>query len=195
MRHPLEFVPDPYRKRLFLICLALTLILFGVFTVLDQPLRTDAAPYGIVSFELAGNPAAARTIADSWKQMSLLLSAVAGQPDPNIVNIPYLFAAFGLGLDYLFMPAYASTLGFAGLLAAQKQGGWVKRLGALAGYAAFTAALFDAVENYALLQVLSGISESPYPALAAFCAVIKFSLIAFSLMYAVSAWLLPKDNQ
>lgn len=195
MRHPLEFVPDPYRRRLFLICLALTLILFGVFQVLDQPLRTEAAPNGIVSFELAGNPAAARAITDSWKQMSILLSAVAGQPDPNIVNIPYLFAAFGLGLDYLFMPAYAFTLAFAGLLAARKHEGWVKHLGTLAGYAAFAAVLFDAVENYALLQVLSGKSESTYPAQAAFCAVIKFSLIAFSLVYALSAWMLPKDNQ
>jgi len=191
MHHPLEFVPDQYRKRLFFTSLVLTLVLFAVFRVLDQPLRTNAAPNGIVSFELAGNPQTAQAITDSWKQMSLLLSAVAGQPNPDIVNVPYVLAAFGLGLDYLFMPVYASALALGTLLAARKQEGWLKSLGAAAGYGAFAAMLFDAVENYALLQVLLGNIQSSYPALAAFCAILKFGLILFGLLYGLGAWLLP----
>ena len=57
--------------------------------------------------------------------MSLLLSSVAGQPDPDIVIVPYVFAAFGLGLDYLFMPVYALALAFGTLLAAERHGGWL----------------------------------------------------------------------
>jgi hypothetical protein len=67
MQHPLEFVSSSYRKRLFFSFLFLTLILFAVFRVLDQPLRTSLAPNGIVSFELADTPQQAIAITDSWK--------------------------------------------------------------------------------------------------------------------------------
>ena len=182
MHHPLESIYNPYRKQLFLTFFILTVILFAIFWVLDQPLRTDAAPCGIVSFELAGDPLTARAITDSWKQLSTLLSSVAGQPNPDIVNIPYVFAAFGLGLDYLFMPSYALALAFGTLLATQKHRGWVYTLGAIAGYGAFAAPLFDAVENFALLQVLLGAYQSNYPAIAAYCAIVKFGLIVFGLL-------------
>jgi hypothetical protein len=191
MQHPLNFVPANSRKRLFFTFLSLTLLLFAVFRVLDQPLHTDAAPNGIVSFELAGNPQVARLITDSWKQANLSLSAVAGQPNPDIVNVPFLFAAFGLGMDYLFMPLYALALAFGTLLAAHRHDGWVRSLGAVAGHAAFVAAIFDAVENYALLRILLGEIQSGYPAIAAFCAIIKFGLILFGVLYGLVAWLLP----
>lgn len=191
MQHPLEFVPIEYRKRFFFTFLFLTLLLFAVFRVLDQPLRTEAAPNGIVSFELAGNAQTARAITDSWKQTSLLLSSVAGRPNPDIVNVPYVFAAFGLGIDYLFMPIYALALAFGTLLAAQKHAGWILSLGVVAGYGAFVAALFDAVENFALWRVLLGAAESTYPAIAAYCATIKFSLLFLGLIYCLVG-LLPK---
>ena len=192
MKHPLEFVPDEFRKRLFFTFLFLTVSLFAVFRVLDQPLQTPAAPNGIVSFELAGSPLRAREITDEWKRSSLLLSAVAGQTDPDIVNIPYAFAAFGLGIDYLFMPAYVLALALGALLAAEKHSGWFKSLGAVAGYGALVAAVFDAVENYALFQILLNRIYSPYPEIAYYCASMKFGLLIFGLLYSITGWLLPK---
>ncbi len=194
MQHPLEFVSTVYRKRLFFTFLFLTLSLFAVFRVLDQPLRTPAAPNGIVSFELAGSPLRAQAITEEWKRSSLLLSAVSGQADPNIVNIPYAFAAFGLGIDYLFMPVYAFALAFGTLLAANRHGGWIKSLGAVAGYGAFAAALFDAVENYALFQILLNRVYSPYPEIAYYCASLKFGLLIFGLLCALAGWWLPKSS-
>ena len=194
MQHPLEFVFPTSRKRVFFIFLSVTLILFIILRVIDEPLHTDVAPNGIVSFELAGTPQAARAITDSWKQISLLLSAVAGQPNPDIVNTPYVFAAFSLGFDYLFMPVYALALALGTLLACQRHGGLAKSLGAVAGYAALVAPVFDALENYSLLRVLLGEFQSGYPALAAFCAIIKFGLIAFALLYSIFAWLSPKKS-
>jgi len=190
VEHPLQFVPLSYRKQFFFTFLFLTLVLFAVFRVLDQPLQTDAAPNGIVSFELAENTLTARAITDSWKQLSLLLSAT-GQPNSDIVNVAYVFAAFGLGLDYLFMPIYALALGFATLLVTQKHAGWLHSLAVVAAYGAFVAALFDAVENYALFQILLGRGESSYPEIAAFCATIKFSLLIFGIMVVLLGWLLP----
>ena len=111
---------------------------------------------------------------------------MAGQPDPTIVNIPYLFAAFGLGIDYLFMPVYAIALAFGTLLALNKHSGWLGSLGAVAGYGAFAAAVFDAVENYALFHILLNQIYSPYPEIAYYCASIKFTLLIFGLLYALT---------
>lgn len=191
MNHPLHPIPRAYRKQLFFTFLGLSLVFYVVFGILDAPLRTEAAPNGIVSFELAGSPQAARAITDSWKQLSLQLSATADRPDPSIVNTPYVFAAFGLGLDYLFMPVYALALAFATLLAAQKHTGWMQLLAVAAGYGGLFAALFDAVENYALLRVLLGAVESNFPAIASFCAIVKFGLIGFGILVALAGWLLP----
>jgi hypothetical protein len=105
-----------------------------------------------------------------------------------------MYAAFGLGLDYLFMPSYAFALAFGTLLAAGRHSGWLKSLGAVAGYGAFAAALFDAVENFALFRLLLGSIDSPYPEIAAICATIKFALLIFGLIYAFAAWLLPRKS-
>lgn len=175
MRHPLEFVPQEARKRLFFTLLVLTLSLFAIFRILDMPLQTDYAPSGIVSFELAGTPQNAAHIVLTW-------------PAEAMLN-----AAFGLGIDYLFMPVYAFALAFGTLLAAGRHAGWLKSLGAVAGYGAFAAALFDAVENYALFQVLLGAFDSSYPMLAAVCATVKFGLLAFGLVVAVAGGVIPRS--
>jgi hypothetical protein len=69
--------------------------------------------------------------------------------------------------------------------------GRFRSLGAVAGYGAFGAALFDAVENYALWQVLLGSFDSGYPAIAALCATIKFALILFGSLYALGGMMRP----
>lgn len=188
MKHPLEFVPVDSRKRLFFTFLFLTLILYGVFAVLDQPLRTHTAPNGIVSFELARTSMGAIKVLATWDGR---YNPIADYVPIRIYPAP-LSAAFGLGLDYLFMPIYALALGFGTLLAAGRHGGRLRSLGAVAGYGALAAPLFDAVENYALFQVLLGNIFSPYPEIAFYCAVIKFGLLIFGLVVAVRAGLSPK---
>jgi hypothetical protein len=176
MRHPLDNVPREYRKQFFFSFLFLTLILFAVFRILDQPLRTSAAPNGIVSFELARTPEKAFQIMVSWE---------------SVRNTGDLYVAFGLGFDYLFMPMYAFALAFGTLLTAGKHSGWLGLLGAVAGYGAFVAAAFDAVENYALFQILLGAYDSTYPMIAAVCASIKFGLLFFGLVVAILGGLMP----
>lgn len=192
MQHPLEFVSVQHRKRFFLTFVFLTVVMFAILRILDQPLRTDAAPNGIVSFELAGDPVTAKAITDSWQQISRLLSSVAGKPNPDIVNTPYLLAAFVLGLDYLFMPLYAFAFAFGTLLVAQKHPGWIRSFAVLAAYGAFAAVLFDAAENYSLMKILLGAYQTSYPAIAAFCASVKFSLLIFGLLVGLMGWVLPQ---
>ena len=195
MKHPLENIPSTSRKPLFWAFLAGTLILFAVFRVLDAPLRTTAAPNGIVSFELAGTPFQAQAIIDSWHEMAFLVSSVEGEPVPGFVSRAYAFAAFGLGVDYLFMPVYATALALGILLAAGKHGSWFARFGAWLGWGVYAAALFDAVENYALARMLlMNQVWSPYPEVAAFSASVKFVLLSLGLVYALVGWLWPSKN-
>jgi hypothetical protein len=192
MPHPLEFLPLNLRKPLFFTFLALTVVLFAVFRVLDEPLRTAAAPNGIVSFEFAGLPDQAEVIVSSWNETTPLgfPQILGGYSETS----PVVYAAFGLGLDYLFMPVYSLALSLGTLLAAGRHAGWLKSLGAVAGWGAFGAAIFDAVENYALWRVLSGDIISPYPEIAAVCAVVKFFLISWGLLYAIVGWIIPKQS-
>ena len=176
MRHPLDFIPSDRRKPAFLSFLFLTLILLAVFSALDASLRTPAAPNGIVSFELAWQPGASQAMVDSWSEYARLL------------------AAFGLGIDYLFMPIYALALSLGILLASGRHPGWFGRLGAWMGWAVLVAPLFDAVENYGLLHSLLSPLFSLWPFVASVCATIKFTLLVVGLFYALIGWLWPRSK-
>lgn len=164
MQHPLEFIPQNLRKPLFTFFLFITLLIFGIFRILDQPLRTPAAPNGIISFELARDLQTSELIINSW--------------DSNA----RLFAAFGLGLDYLFMPAYALALSLGLLLVGSRKAHWYRTFTHWLGWAALTAAFFDAIENYALWKILAGLTDSSFPQIAAACASVKFALLVLGLI-------------
>jgi hypothetical protein len=158
---------------MFYVFLALTIAIFGIFRILDQPLRTVAAPNGIVSFELARTVDASQAMVDSW--------------DANA----RLFAAFGLGFDFLFMPVYALALSLGLLLAIGEKKNWYAAFAAWMGWGVFAAAIFDSVENYALWYVLTG-TVAQYPAIAAWCATFKFILLIVGLVTALSGRLFSK---
>jgi len=193
LSHPLDFIPVNVRKPIFFALLAVTLSLFAIFRVLDAPLRTSSAPSGIVSFELASTPSQVQAIIDSWHEMTYLTSSLAGEPVPELVSRAYAFAAFGLGIDYLFMPVYASALALGILLASSRHQGWFTVLGSWLGWGAYVAALFDVIENYALARMLlMNQVWSPYPQLATFSASVKFGLLALGLLYILVGWLTPE---
>jgi len=176
--HPLAFIPDNKRKRVFYLALAATLIVMAVFQlVLDPPLKTTAAPNGIVSFELAGSQAKAQAILASWDSSA------------------QLYTAFGLGFDFLFMPVYATAIALGVLLAAGRHPGWFASLGAWVGWGAFAAALFDAAENICLFNLLLGNSGANYASMAALYATLKFGLILLGIGYALIGWVCPKKKQ
>jgi hypothetical protein len=176
MRHPLEFVHRDSRKPFFITFLLLTLGMFAIFQALDMPMKTTAAPNGIVSYELAGTLKKSVAMLASWDESARLN------------------AAFGLGFDYLFMPIYAIFIALATLLAAGRHQGWLRSLGAAAGWGAFLAALFDAVENFALWHILSNGAANPWPGLAAGCASIKFFFFIAGIVYAIAGGLIPRQK-
>ena len=162
--------------------LVLTIVLTVALQAVNAPLKTPAAPQGIVSYEFAGTTAAAQSILDSWD---------AGAK---------VYAGFSLGLDYLYMPAYALTIGLACVCAARVLGGrkrWLGSLGRVLAFGLGLAALLDAVENYALTTMLFSAAADPWPAVARWCATGKFALLTAGLVYVLVGfvfWLMTRRS-
>ena len=164
MYHPLNSIPQGKRLATFVPLLVTTVALSITLRVIGP-----STP-NIVEFELAGSIGIASSIIDAWD--------IATQ----------LRASLGLGLDYLFMPVYSTTIALAciwgaGVLSGRK----LRALGVLLAWGLWLAAVFDAVENLALLVMLFGTVAAPYPQMACICATCKFSLIILGLVYIVTA--------
>ncbi len=174
MKHPLAWIPTAQRRGLFFVFLALTLAILFLFQPLNLPLMTATAPQGIISLQVAGSASKAQAMLTSWGTEARL------------------FAAFSLGFDYLFMPAYALTLALASLLAAGRHPDGFARLGSWAALAALLASLLDALENLGQFQELFHGRVDLAPAIA-ICAIIKFSFILLALIYGLAGWIWRKS--
>ncbi|HEY0739046.1 MAG TPA: hypothetical protein VGD69_29270 [Herpetosiphonaceae bacterium] len=171
MRYP---IPRQRRALIFWVMLALTVV---INRLMAGPLTTPAAPYGIVSLELAGTEANARAIIDSW-------DAAAREQ-----------ALFGVRLDYLFLLTYSTAISLGCVWAASLVGErrWLASAGLYLAWLQWLAALFDAIENVGLLYMLGGQTEQPWPLIAQWFAIPKFALIVLGLLYTlvigVGLWL------
>jgi len=154
------------RKTLWILGIS-TLVLFVFISILDQPLRTNAAPNGIVSFELAGTFNKTQNILSSWNQ-STKLTAIRS-----------------LIVDYLFLIAYSFFFAFLifwlSIFFTYKK--WLISLGIVLGWLQFLAAFFDALENYFLLRLLFNSQNEIFPSLAFYFASVKFIIIFLGILY------------
>jgi hypothetical protein len=133
--------------------------------VVDRSLHTDAAPAGIISFELAGDGSSALAILDSWDQPAKL------------------HAAFSLGLDFLFLIMYSTALSLGCIWASGLSISPLTGLGTYLAWGQWIAALFDGLENTALFIIMVQSPASPWPQIARLAATVKFSMIALGLLY------------
>lgn len=172
MRHPLSFIPKPNRRSVFIALFAWTILLTILSQLINSPLRTSAAPTGIVSFELARSPATIKFIISSWNKGA------------------QLFAAFGLGLDYLYMVSYAFTISLACILTTERMKGWLARLGIWMSWLVFLAAILDAIENVGLMYSLVGYTGGFWPEVSFWCATLKFTFIILGILFALVSWIL-----
>jgi hypothetical protein len=164
MYHPLISIPKGKKLPTFLFLLAATIGLTAVFRFIG-PFSPN-----IVDFELAGSVAKASGIINQWSALSKIQ------------------AGFNLGIDYLYMPVYSTTIALACVWAAMvlKSRVW-RSVGIMLAWGLWLAAIFDAVENYALLTLLYGNVVDPYPMMARLCATFKFSLILLGLAFSAVA--------
>jgi hypothetical protein len=99
-----------------------------------------------------------------------------------------------LYLDYPYLVLYALFYAAACVVvaarAAERGMDRLARLGRPLAWGAFAAAACDAVENVALLRVLDGHTDQPWPGIAFSFAAVKFALLIAAVLYIVVGFLL-----
>lgn len=179
MSHPFEKIPAPYRKRVYWPMLAFTLFLSATLNLLGNDLKQaidnngqPVAPQGIVSFELIHNAAEAERMIHYWG------------------TTEKISAAFNLGLDYLFIFAYANTLALGCVWVAsglrQRQFRLLAALGIFIAWLQWLAGLLDCFENAALIRILFHGATDTLAHLSRYCAIPKFTLtLVFGFGYMI----------
>jgi hypothetical protein len=168
MSHPFKWISEPSRKTAFWVFFALAILLMIALQALGAPLKTPAAPGGIVSFELAGSIDAAEKILGSWD------------------GLARAYAGLNLGLDYLFIVAYAGAIGLGCALCAASLASRLRvfaSIGFILSWAQLLAAVCDSTENYSLISLLVGSTDDGWALLARACAIPKFSIVLLGLAY------------
>lgn len=162
--HPFDRIPPGRVRVLFVPLVAVTLVVGTVLLLLDP------GGQGIIGLEVAGSVAAARRVMAVWDDRDMI------------------HAAFGTGLDYLFLLAYSNAIALACIWGRRVfRTHWLVSLGGLLAWGAWVGAVFDAIENVALLDMLRGPVASPAPQIAAACASAKFVLVYAGIAYALAA--------
>lgn len=167
-RHPYEWISPSAQTRAFWFLLLLTLLVMATLRVFDAPLKTEVAPSGIVSFEFAGELPLAQRMVESWGRKGRIA------------------AGLSLGLDYLFLVAYAGSIGMGCVLVGRnhlERGKRLFNIGVFLAWAVLLAAVLDMFENYALIRVLLGSNLAIWPKVATWCAVPKFVIVVAGLAY------------
>ncbi len=149
---------------------AFTLVLMVAIRMVDHWLTTPESPGGMVGFELAKNINNTLIMINSWGEHGRIM------------------AGFSLGIDYLYIVSYSVFLGLSAFAIGKKLGSrssflarpgyWFSSLMLLAG-------IFDGIENYALLKILSGHHEQLWASLSYYFASTKFGIVLLTLLYII----------
>lgn len=137
-----------------------------------QPIE-ERLPYGVLTPEAPGSSANAQRIID-W----LSVEGIAA-------------ARRQTRLDSVFLVLYALALSLACTLIAEASVGPLRAIGVMVAWVALAAVALDAIENLAMLRMLSSATAAPWPQLSTACASLKFTIALGALAYIVIglAWL------
>jgi hypothetical protein len=167
----MDFLNQKTAVKIFWFLFCLTIITIIGMQITGNPLKTEAAPGGIVSFELIGTLEGSQRIINSWK-------------DDKII-----YAGINMGLDFLFLSLYSITIALACLLvSARLPGHWIffRRVGIWMAVAVIIAGLLDIFENIALIKLLLGSENEILPLFANWCAIPKFLIIILAIIYVIT---------
>lgn len=164
---------------ILLLSIAVAAIPWITMRNIDARLTENPPNNGIVAFELAGNAGNAQGIADGWG------------PELSIL------ARKSITVDFVFIPGYTflffSITMFVSLLLAGAPRAWTRR----AAFLPFVSGLADIVENSFLLLILRSPHDISglHPRIAAWCATVKFGLLALVVVVWIIvalAWLIKR---
>ena len=166
---PFHAVTGKTEQKLTFTLLYMLIIGIIVMAYFDSKLITEVAPHGMFSFEQAGSPEKSKEIINSWS------------------NMDRVFAGLSLGFDFLFLLVY--TLFISLLTHKVNEQLWVGkpayRIGSVLIWSMFITAIFDGVENVALIKLLIGNYNEYWSWVAYSFSLAKFILIGISLVYLI----------
>lgn len=139
--------------------------------LIDEGIRTQAAPLGIVSFELCAYTDSCAQILQSWNSHARQL------------------ATLSLGIDYLFMVLYPATLFVSLLLMVPRVPQNLQEFTRWSAWGAWGMGVADALENYCLTQMVLTESVQGLAWPAAVFASIKFAILIHTLVWLAFTWL------
>lgn len=154
-------------KKLTWALLAATFATMLAMRAFDGYLTNETCENGIISFELAKTLDCSQAILDSWDSRAKMA------------------ASMSMGLDYLFLLVYSSTMALLLFRASEffKKNMLLHQMGRILIWAVFTAAFFDGIENFALIKLLLGNVAQSWVTIAYAFAVVKFVLIGAAMLY------------
>jgi hypothetical protein len=161
------------RRGLIVLGLLVATLAVGAFAL---PALDDMGEVGIIEFELA------RTSEQASEYYGQLGESGRDAARESLyLDYPYLILyALFYAAGCLVVSARAAERGMDGLA----------RLGRPLALGAFAAAACDAIENLALLRVLDGHTDQPWPGIAFSFASVKFLLLTAATLYIVVGFLL-----
>ncbi|MSO40531.1 MAG: hypothetical protein EXQ70_01295 [Solirubrobacterales bacterium] len=154
-------------------------LLLWIFLVhQDGEIKEGGGP-GIVPFEVAGSADRTQEILGEW-----------GGEGQDAATVSLL-------VDYPYLIAYGIFLGVAcgavSIRLARRGRERLARAGGLIGWGALGAAVFDAIEDGALLRMLDGHTDG-WPTLALIAAIGKFTLFALAVIYILAGLFLSRGG-
>ena len=170
----LNVVTGPYpvwRRRVLCAVAAASGLLAVALTLQGWPLRLHV-PGGILAYEFAWSGARAQEILTTWRELL------------PVVRMQLLW-------DFPFLLLYPLAFSLACARLAWARHGRQASIGAFLSVAVLFAAPLDAIENLALLTMLSHVPTNGLARTAAVCAGAKFSLLLAAFAFLVVVSLLP----
>ena len=166
---PFTNITKNVEKKITFTLFYLLLISIIVMRYFDRFLVNENCELGIISFELSKTLERAQEILDSWSTLSKT------------------YAGLNLGFDFLFLFIY--TLFIAILIHKLNIRLWagkaLYKFGEILIWSMFLTAIFDCIENVSLIKLLIGGRQQFWVSIAYYFAVVKFVLIAISILYII----------
>jgi hypothetical protein len=177
LTHPFEKIGE---GRIRFYCVPLVLLTLVILALFPWILPNREA-HTLVDLVEAGTPEAAATVLSHWS-------------DADRIK-----AAFGVGLDFVLNPAYASVGALVCIWASRSfaRVRWPRasRVGVLLAWLAWGVILTNLLENIALFRMLLGSFSSPWPQLASFAHYYAgAALFAGAVPYAIAAYLVSRRS-
>lgn len=166
MTDPYHWLSTPLQWLLLAIVATATLYVGQQLGRQGRSLTTSATPYGILDIEFPWSEQRAKEVIGHWSDEKLLSTA----RDQVI-------------FDFLYLLLYPVSLSLLCALIGGHAPGVVGFFGSVVAWGVLLMGPLDAIENLAILRMLSGSFAAPLPQLATIAATLKFTLLFGAFFY------------